>query len=306
MTTRMHENELDIDEPLVRRLLRAQFPQWADLPLTELPRAGTDNALFRLGGEMLVRLPRIDWAAGQAEREHRWLPMLAPHLPLRIPTPIGLGEAAERYPWGWSIVPWLPGENPTRENIRDLDEGARLLARFVTAMGRIDTSDGPRAGKANFGRGLPIAHRDAAFRERIAEWEEEFPAAALLSVWERALAAPAWEGAPAWLHGDLHPGNMLAHAGQLSAVIDFGALGVGDPAVEMMPAWNLFDARSRQVFREAVGAGDALWDRGRGWALSMSVMTLPYYRYTNPRIVDMGRDTIAAVLEDAGFLDAGA
>ncbi len=298
MATRMHENELDIDEPLVRRLLAGQFPRWAELPLREMPRAGTDNALFRLGEDMLIRLPRIDWAAGQAEREARWLPELAGKLPLAIPAPIATGTAAEGYPWGWSIVPWLPGDTPTRENISDLDEAARSLGAFIAAMGRVDASDGPPAGKQNFGRGLPLEHRDEAVRERVPEWEDDFAPAAMLAVWERALAAPVWRGPPVWLHGDLHPGNMLVHEGRLSAIIDWGALGVGDPAVELMPAWNLFDARSRQVFRDAVGADDAMWDRGRGWALSMGVMALPYYRYTNVPFVEQARQTIATVLEE--------
>ena len=306
MAARMHENELDIDEALVRRLLHGQFPRWANLPLQELPRAGTDNALFRLGEEMVVRLPRIDWAAGQAEKDHRWLSRLAPHLPLAIPVPVALGEAGETYPWRWSICPWLPGENPTRENVTDLDQAALDVAGFVRAMWRIDTAGGPGPGRKNAGRGGPLATRDDMVRRSLPEWETEFDGRALRAIWDEALAAAEWDAAPVWVHGDLHPGNMLTCEGRICAVIDFGTLGVGDPAVEMIFAWYFLDRRSRAIYRKALDLDEAAWARGRGWAVSMALGTLPYYRDTNPGILAMARRALRQLLEDSGRPVAGA
>ena len=298
---KMHANEVDTDESLVRRLLAAQFPQWANLPIAPVPSAGTDNAIYRLGEEMAVRLPRIHWATGQAEKEHRWLPFLAPHLPLAIPVPLALGAPDEGYPWHWSIAPWLEGENASVDRIADLREAAADLARFVVALQRVDPSDGPRAGPANFFRGVPLADRDAGVRAAIAAVasrpEIDLDTGALIAAWEAALRAPAWHGLPVWIHGDLLPGNLLVAGGRLSAVIDFGCLGVGDPAADLSVAWTLFSGESQEVYRAALGVDDATWARGRGWALT-SVIALPYYWDTNPVLVAYARRAIAEALAD--------
>ena len=296
----MHVDEVRTDVSLVRRLLAAQFPQWADLPVTPVRSAGTDNAIYRLGDDMAVRLPRIHWAVDLVHKEQRWLPRLAPHLPLPIPVPIAKGMPGEGYPWHWSVTPWLEGENATPERIAGHCQAATELARFVRALERIDTAGGPPAGPANFYRGVPLEMRDAATRVAIAALEGVLDAGAAIAAWEEALRAAPWDRSPVWLHGDLQSGNLLVVQGQLSAVIDFGCLGVGDPAVDLIVAWNLFSGDARDAFREALAVDDATWARGRGWALSVALIALPYYRDSNPVLAGISRRAIDAVLSSEG------
>jgi aminoglycoside phosphotransferase (APT) family kinase protein len=292
----MHADERPIDIPLVRRLLRAQFPRWAALPLARVPSAGTDHVLFRLGDGLVLRLPRTPSAVGQVEKEQRWLPALAPHLPLEIPLPVEAGQPGEGYPWPWSVYRWLPGENATLERLADPRQAARALATFIRALQAIDATDGPLPGAHNFGRGVPLITRDEATRAAIAACEGMIDTAAALAAWESALQAPAWDGPPVWIHGDLQAGNLLARDGQLTGVIDFGGLGVGDPACDMMVAWTLFDRASRAAFRETIGVDEATWARGRGWALSFGLIALPYYVVTNPGLAGIARGAVGAVL----------
>jgi aminoglycoside phosphotransferase (APT) family kinase protein len=293
----MHADEVATDGSLVRRLLVAQFPDWADLSVERVPSAGTDNAIYRLGDEMAVRLPRVAWATGQVEREHRWLPRLAPHLPLAIPTPLAMGLPAEGYPWNWSVYRWLEGENATRERLNDLGQAATDLAQFIAALQQIDPTGGPRAGVES-SRGVPLAARDAPTRAAIAALHGVLDTDAVTAQWEAALSAPVWRGRGVWVHGDLNEGNLLARHGRLSAVIDFGAMGVGDPACELMVAWTLLNAGARDVFRAALPFDDATWVRGRGWALSWGLIVLPYYEHTNPGLCRIAEHTIGEVLAD--------
>jgi len=296
--SKMHADEVQTDAALVRRLLAAQFPQWADLPIEPVESGGTDNAIYRLGEQMAVRLPRLERVTLQVEKEQRWLPVLAPLLPLAIPIPLGQGEPAEGYPLTWSVYPWPEGENATTDQLADPIEAARGLAEFVSALGRIDPDGGPAPGDHNFGRGIALARRDASTRKAIAESEGLVDLEAVTAAWEADLHAPAWDGPPVWVHGDLQPGNLLATDGRLSAVIDWGGLGIGDPAVDLLPAWNLFSGESREAFRAALGADGATWARGRGWALSTAITALPYYLDTNPAMVQMSRRVIDEVLAD--------
>ena len=233
---KMHVDEVDTDASLVRRLLVAQFPQRADLPIEPVPSAGTDNALYGLGDDMAVRLPRIERATWQVDKEHEWLPRLAPHLPLAVPVPLARGLLGEGYPWNWSITPWLEGENVTIERLADPRQAATDLARFIAALQRIDPSGGPPPGEHNFSRGVPLAQRDSRTREAIRALDGMLDTKAVTAAWDTALRAPAWHGPPVWIHGDVSSGNLLAVQGRLSAVIDFGGLGVGDPACDLMIA----------------------------------------------------------------------
>jgi aminoglycoside phosphotransferase (APT) family kinase protein len=294
----MHAAEVDTDAPLVRRLLAAQFPHWADLPIERVRSGGTDNAIYRLGDDMCVRLPRIEWATAPVDKEFQWLPRLAPHLPLSIPVPLAKGMPAEGYPWRWSICRWLPGENAIVERFADLREAAIALAQFVSVLQRIDTTGGPRPGAHNFGRGVPLAIRDATTRAAIAKLDNLLDTDAVTAAWDADLDAPAWNGPPVWIHGDLHAGNLLVNRGRLSAVIDFGGLAVGDPACDFVAAWTLFSGESRDAFRAALSIDDASWARSRGWALSTGLIALPYYLKTNPVIVAMARRQIDEVLAD--------
>lgn len=297
-TRKMHDGEVETSVSLVRRLLAGQFPHWADLPIQPVESAGTDNAIYRLGEDMAVRLPRIAWAVGQVEKEERWLPELAPHLPLAIPVPLAKGEPAEGYPWQWAVCPWLKGENATIERIADPRQAAADLAHFVAALQRIDTIGGPPPGRHNSFRGVPLAERDASTRAAIVSLHGTLDTDAVTAAWEAALQAPAWHGPPVWIHGDLQSGNLLAVEGRLTAVIDFGCLGVGDPAGDLIVAWNLLSAETREVFRAGLAVDDATWARGRGWALSQGLIALPYYHSTNPVLAGISRYAISQVLAD--------
>ena len=297
--TRMHPDELPIDASLVGRLLAARLPRWAGLPLERVRSAGTDHALYRLGEDLAVRLPRTPSAAGQVDKEHRWLPRLAPHLPLAVPVPLALGEPAAGFPWRWTVVPWLPGVDAARAPLADPGGAAAGLAGFAAALRRIDPTGGPAPGPHNFFRGVPLEQRDGPTRAALealrGELDELGEAAA---AWEAALAAPPWDGPPAWIHGDLSPGNLLAVDGRLSAVIDFGGLGVGDPACDAIPAWSLLAGEHREAFRAALQVDAATWARGRGWALSIALIALPYYRHTNPVLVRGARHVIREVVAE--------
>jgi aminoglycoside phosphotransferase (APT) family kinase protein len=293
---KMHVDEVGTDVTLVGRLLAAQFPQWADLPIEPVHSDGTDNAIYRLGDDMVVRLPRVRWATGQVDKEQRWLPRFAPLLPLAIPVPLEKGTPAEGYPWDWSVYRWLEGENATTERLADPLQAATELAHFVTVLQRIDPTDGPVPGDHNSSRGVPLASRDVETRAAIEIMNGMVDTDAVTVAWEAALKAPAWGRPPVWLHGDLQSGNLLAVQGRLSAVIDFGCLGVGDPACDLIVAWNLFSAETRDEFRATLPVDDATWARGRGWALSIAAIALPYYQSTNPVIAAGAKHTIDAVL----------
>ena len=295
---KMHADEVDTDVSLVRRLLAAQFPQWAKLPIVAVRSAGTDNAIYRLGDEMAVRLPRRPGATMQVDKEQRWLPLLAPLLPLAVPVPLGRGTPAAGYPWRWSVCRWLDGENATTQRLADLGEAATELAQFVAALQRIDPTGGPPPGPHNFFRGVPLSMRDGDTRAAIASLDGMLDTDAVTTAWDAALRAAAWDGPPVWIHGDLSSENLLAVEGHLSAVIDFGGLGVGDPACDMMIAWDLFSGESREVFRAALAVDDATWARGRGWALSRALIFIPYYLDTNPAGAGNARRMIDEVLAD--------
>lgn len=286
-------DEISTDVPLVRRLLAAQFPEWAASPIEPVPSSGTDNALYRLGVDMVVRLPRIHWAVGGVDKDLRWLPMLAPLLPVEIPVPLAKGTPAEGYPWEWGVYRWLEGENPTVHGIADAASLARDVARFVDALHRIDLADGPPAS-----RGVPLAMQDDPTRTAIAALQGVIDAEATTAAWDAALRTPAWSGSSVWIHGDLSPGNLLLQGGGLAAVIDFAGLGVGDPASDLIVAWNLLPPEARSVFRTELGLDDATWARGRGWALSVALIQLPYYRDTNPALAANARHVIREVLAD--------
>lgn len=267
----------DIDKALIRRLLKAQFPQWADLPLTPVPAPGMDNATYRLGEDKSVRLPRYERWAGQVEREQHWLPRLAPYLPLTVSTPLAMGVPGEGYPYPWSVYRWLDGENAEIERLTDPARAARELAGFITALQAADATGGPPPEWSNAFRGVALGDPadsiavEARVRPKIAALKHLTDTVLLTEVWETALAAPAWNRPPVWLHGDLGTGNILAKDGELSAVIDFGTLAVGDPACDVLAAWTFLDAPTREIFRDALDVDDATWTRARGWGLASSL-----------------------------------
>ncbi len=292
-----HFDREDIDVALVKRLITAQFPQWAHLPVTPAVPQGWDNRTFRLGAQMSVRLPSAAPYVAQVEKEHRWLPKLAPHLPLPIPIPLAKGAPAEGYPFNWSVYRWLEGETASTERIDDLIEFATTLAGFLAALGRIDPACGPPPGRHNFFRGGPLAVYDAETRQAITALDGRIDTDATTAVWEAALAAK-WHGPPVWFHGDVAAGNLLVEERRLSAVIDFGTSGVGDPSCDLAIAWTLLGGESRDTFRAALQVDDATWARGRGWALWKSLITLAEHIDTNPPEAARIRREIDDVIAD--------
>jgi len=255
-----------IDAELVHRLISAQFPQWADLPITPIVPGGWDNRTFRLGDRMTVRLPSAAGYVLQVEKEQRWLPVLAPQLPLPIPTPIDRGEPGEGFPWPWSIYGWLEGDVSSPEGIRDLETFAADIAGFLVALRAIDATKGPLPGAHNFQRGGPPGFYDGEARTAIRDLGSSIDGKAATEVWDAALASE-WTGAPVWFHGDISAGNLLLSNGALSAVLDFGTSGIGDPACDLVIAYAMFHGRSRKRFRAEVSLEDATWARARGWAI---------------------------------------
>ena len=294
--TKMHVDEVDIDADLVRRLIRTQYPRWADLPVARIASGGTVNAVYRLGDDLSVRLPLTAGGVGSLELEATWLPRLAPLLPVAVPTVMATGVPGEGYPWPWTVLSWIDGEIAVEGQLTEPDSVARDLAAFVTAMRGVALDGGPVAH-----RGGPVGAADKGTREAIEALrgvEESFDADAVTAVWQHTLTVPPWTGPPCWVHSDLMPTNLLVTDNRLGAVLDFGTVGVGDPACDLIPAWNLLPAAARTTFRTATGVDDDTWARGRGWALSMALIQLPYYRNTNPIISANARYVINQVLAD--------
>jgi aminoglycoside phosphotransferase (APT) family kinase protein len=262
-----------IDADLARRLVAAQFPQWAGLPVAPVPLDGWDNRTFRLGSDLSLRLPSGDWYALQVDKEQTWLPRLARHLPLPIPQPVARGEPGEGYPYPWSVYRWLEGEPASSAPIADPVALATALASFLAALQRASAAGGPAPGRHNFFRGAPLATYAEETSRALEALGDAVATDAARRVFDDALAA-AWEGAPVWVHGDVAAGNLLLRDGRLAAVIDFGSAAVGDPACDVVIAWTLFSNASRDAFRSGLGVDPATWSRGRGWALWKALITL--------------------------------
>ena len=271
VVTRMHIDELDITDGLVRRLLTGQFPSLARLSLRRLDPGGTVHVIYRLGDDLSVRLPRRRGPTTAESTELEWLPRLAPLLPVEIPVPVAQGRPSEEYPWFWEIHRWVEGETLPVDTI-DAAAAACDLAAVVRALQAISPAGAPR------GRGIPLAERDPEFRAALARLGGD---PVLAAAWERALAAPAWDGPPVWHHGDLDQRNWVVRNGRIAGVIDWGSMGIGDPACDVMVAWKLHSQAARDAFREVVATDDATWERARAWAFSQSVIALAYYTTEN-------------------------
>lgn len=279
----MHPDEVPTSAALVRRLVDEQFPEWSELPVERVASFGTDHALYRLGPELVARLPRREVNESSLKNERRWLPRLAPHLPLAVPTPLAEGQPGLGYPFEWSVYRWLAGETANRAPIAE--GAAEDLAAFISALHSIDATGAPGPGPHNAFRGQPLADRDESTRASIDALRGEIDAAAATAAWEEALAALAWNRAPIWHHGDLDVRNLLVTDGRLCGVIDFGCLGAGDPACDVAVAWKVLPAAERARFREALSVDDATWLRARGWVVSQAVNALSYYTLENNRVL---------------------
>ena len=307
MTGVLHEDELPVDLALVRALVADQLPAYASLPLHRLAASGSDNALFRLGDDLLVRVPRQPGGSRTIAREARWLPVVAPHLPVPVPEVVAVGAPALGYPEHWSVVRWIEGSTPG--GAASGAAGAALaadLAGVVTALRGAAVPDAALGDhELRLYRGLPLATRDQGTRESVEQCRGitglDLDLDAALAVWDAAVRLPSSSrvAEPRWHHADLVAENLLVRDGRLAAVLDFGALSVGDPTVDLIVAWDVLDAPSREAFRGAVGVDDESWLRGRAWALCLALMTFAYYWDTMPERCANRLAVAQAVLADA-------
>jgi aminoglycoside phosphotransferase (APT) family kinase protein len=279
---RMHDHEADIDDELVRRLLDAQMPDLASRSLAIVEPWGTDNAVWRLGDDLVVRLPRIVGAQGQVDKEDRWLPVIAPHLSATVPEPVAIGEPGFGYPYRWAVHRWIGGEPASIQAMEDPVEFALDVANVVRELRTVPTVGAP----LSWHRARPLADYDEPTREVIAGAAHLIDADAALAVWEDALSAPPYDGPAVWVHGDLE-GNCLVRDGRLCGIVDWNSACLGDPAVDIQAVWSsLFTDESRTVFLDALGVDDAMIRRSKGAAVNGACAALPYYLDTYPLIVE--------------------
>ncbi|MFJ1267908.1 aminoglycoside phosphotransferase family protein [Legionella lytica] len=294
---KMHDNEQEITIALVESLLKKQCPQWADLELQPIRSSGTDNALFRLGNQYVVRIPRIEWSPGSVangiDKEWVWLPQLARHLKIPTSEPLFKGESNEIYPWPWSITQWNEGHNPAFEKENEYEQLAVDLALFLNELHRIEL---PNSGPLSR-RGVALNELDKETTEAIGALAADMETQPLASLWKQLANTPKWNKPPVWMHGDLLPGNILIQNNRLSAVIDFADLGLGDPACDLIVAWSLLNEHSRAIFRKhLLNIDEHTWQRGRGWALSIALIIIPYYKNTNPVLTSVARRMIEQLI----------
>jgi aminoglycoside phosphotransferase (APT) family kinase protein len=264
---------LTVDVETVHQLVEEQFPRWSQLPVTPVPEPGWDNLTFRLGDDLLVRLPSAAEYALAVEKEHRWLPQLAEHLPVQVPVPMGLGRPGAGYPFHWSVYGWIPGEPAAPSAVTDPTGVAQDLVDVLVALQGVDATNGPQPGIHNWFRGGTLRTYDATARSALAELDGHLDVDLAAAAWDHALAA-RWDGVDGWFHGDLAPGNLLLERGRLVALIDFGTCGVGDPSCDLAIVWTLLDHAGRQSLREQLDIDASTWSRGRGWALWKSLRQL--------------------------------
>lgn len=303
--TRLHEDEIEISDDLVRSLLGTLGPAYDALPLHRFDLTGSTNALFRLGDDLVVRVPRQRGQSGTIEKEARWLPYVAPAMPVPVPEVVAVGEPGPGYPERWSVVRWLEGEVPVAPRPGEAPRHglARDLAAVVTAL-----RDLPVLPEATIDPGLhwyrcdPLSDLDDDVQRLLAECREvpglHVDLDACARLWSDALAVEQTPPEPRWLHADLLGENLLARDGRLAAVLDFGGLAVGDPTVDLVVAWDLLDLHARRTFRRLVDVDDATWLRGRAWAMAVSVMTFAYYWNSMPERCAARLALLDAVLAD--------
>ncbi|MEP7019175.1 MAG: aminoglycoside phosphotransferase family protein [Pseudonocardiales bacterium] len=291
---RLHDDEFHIDDALVRRLLASQMPQWAELPLRLVQPSGTDNVMIRLGDDLALRLPRTPGAASGITKEQRLVPLIAAQVPVAVPAPVGFGVPGDGYPWPWSVYPWVIGRNPQPG---EADVGlAGDLADFARVLRGLDTFGLVAEGLLHSYRVDSIQLRDATTRQCIDESTGLIDTVLVIQVWDQVRRVCDFTGPRVWMHSDLQPGNILVYKGKLAAVIDWGSLALGDPAVDCIVAWTLLTPDTRIAFRDRIDVDDETWRRARAWALSIALVALPYYIHTNEQITAWARYAIGQVV----------
>lgn len=294
----LHGDEVRVSEAVVRALLGQEYPALQRLPVRRVATMGSDNALFRVGARLCVRLPRHAGAAQRVATEAIWLPVLAPSLPLQVPEVVALCGPSELFPFPWLITTWIDGHEGSRLAGAEREGAARMLATFLRALQRANAAGAPSAGGDRGDRGVPLVHHHEAFAASLARADRP-DRDRLMRLWGRVVAAEPWRGTPAWLHGDLRPGSLLIRDGRLVAVVSFGRLGVGDPARDLQVAWTMLGPRSRAVFRDVLESDEASWRRGMGWALMRAVVATSRCRRTNPTLGEASRRTIEQIASAA-------
>jgi len=291
LSTKMHPHQIDVSAADIHRLLGAQFPAWAALHVERVPSYGTTNAMFRLGDDKVVRLPFIPGDGVDVRTEAHTLELMHGKLPIAIPRVLAIGEPDGAYPYAWSVLSWVAGDMPVPEQLTNASGLVDDLVAFLVRLRELPTDAAPEAQRSG-----PLAPLAESVHECIDQLDGEFDGRVLHALWRDALAAPEWDGAPVWLHADLLPSNLLVdESGRLSGVLDWAAAGWGDPSCELLAAWNVFPAAARELFRERLGVDDAQWRRGRGWAVAQAALALPYYRDTNPGMVEMAARALRAL-----------
>lgn len=280
---------------LAHKLIATQFPQWQLLPIIPVNSSGTDHALFKLGNTMVIRLPKTENAAQQIDKELVWLPQLASCIPYALPTPLAQGNPTQEFSFSWSIYQWLNGKTAFTVTTKAINY-TRLavdLAQFITSLRKVSIANAPLSQ-----RGGPLLSRDAETRRALPYFCGIIDVQKATALWEESLAAAQWRDNFQWVHGDLHPENILIDNGNLSAIIDFGLAGIGDPACDCMAAWTILSAKTRSIFRNTLNVDQATWIRGRGWALTFGLVAYPYYKKTNPILASIALRTIQEVLAE--------
>ena len=290
--SKMHANEFNVDLNLVKGLINEQFPEYSMLAISPLNSVGTVNNIYRLGDEFYIRLPRVmDWI--DIDKELKWIPHLASHLTLKIPEPIAMGQPNASYPAKWAIYRWINGSEYSDELIHDEGEAAKDLSNFVNELRAIEVPiDAPKAGRS------PLLDLNKKTIEAIEAAKDVLDVDRVISAWEDSCQASVWSGHAVWIHADLLRTNLLVNSGRLTAVIDFGSVGVGDPAFDLIPAWSIFSSSGRKIFQYHINENKDTWLRARGYALHQALLIIPYYRETFPKFVNHAKKTINEILQD--------
>lgn len=290
---KLHDDEVDIDIKIVRKLLDEQFPQYKQEELMSMRTSGTDNRMFNLGSDKLVRLPRTEGAVASLEKEALWLPQIGPKLPIEVPIPIHTGKSSKEYPFPWLICPFLEGASPNNSNPLDQEQAVLDLAKFIKQMQKLNTKNAPTCS-----RGQHIKIRDNTVKKYIPLLKEEYDISLLSEIWDSVINTPEWKGLSYWIHGDLHEGNILSKKGKIIAVVDFGLCGVGEPSCDYMCAWTLLGKESREKFKSLLNPDPSCWKRGLGWSFSMGILGYPYYKKTNPVFAEIAKRSMDQAIED--------
>lgn len=293
----MKRKSLHIDTALVQRLISKQFPQWANFPIQPVKVGGWDNRTFHLGSQMLVRMPSAEEYADKIEKEQKWLPLLAPLLPLSIPKPIAMGEPGEGYPWRWSVYQWIKGETAAAGYIDNMQEFAKDLVNFIMALQHIDITDGPLPSPRSFAHQYGLTTYNHETKQALTTLNAQVDVTAAMAIWEAGLQTQ-WQHAPVWVHGDISAANLLVENGKLKAVIDFGGLAIGDPACDLVIAWKFFDNETRKTFRRCLPLDKDTWARGRAWALWKALIIKAGIVQSNTLEIEQAAHTIQEAITD--------